>query len=110
ELGRYTDGLTEAQTERQRLRLLKHATPELLAVLPPEHVTRFIDYQNFRIPLRGSDLEIPAGPHIAKALERAREAVFVGEITAEEARSFAQRIAIKYLNREHVSGESDTTR
>src|SRR3982751_2420124 len=72
ELGRYTDALSEAETERQRFRLLKHAAPEMLAVLaasgPAEHVTRFNDYQNFRLPLRRNDLDLPAGPHIAKAL------------------------------------------
>ena len=105
ELGRYSDALAEAETERQRFRLLKHASPELLAVLgPSEHVARFQEYRNFRLPLRGSELEVPVGPHIAKALERTREAVFVGEIAPEEARAFAQRMAIKYLNREHVSG------
>jgi len=105
ESGRYSDALAEAETDRQRFRLLKHACPELLAVLgPSEHVTRFQNYRNFRLALRGSDLEVPVGPHIAKALERTREAVFVGEIAPEEARSFAQRMAIKYLNREHVSG------
>ena len=106
ELGRYSDALAEATTERQRFKLLKHASPELLAVLTSsagEHVARFRDYQNFRIPLRGTDLEVPVGPHIAKALERTREAVFMGEITLDEARSFAQRMAIKYLNREQVS-------
>ena len=107
EIGRYTDALSEAETERQRFRLLKHAAPEMLAVLaasgPAEHVARFHDYQNFRLALRGNDLDLPVGPHIAKALERTREAVFVGEISAEEARAFAQRIAIKYLNREQVS-------
>ena len=107
ELGRYTDALSEAETERQRFRLLKHATPEMLAVLaatgPADQVARFHDYLNFRLALRGNDLDVPMGPHIAKALERTREAVFVGEISAEEARAFAQRMAIKYLNREQVS-------
>ena len=59
----------------------------------PRHVECFVHH----------DLDLPVGPHIAKALERTREAVFVGEISAEEARSFAQRMAIKYLNREQVS-------
>jgi tRNA nucleotidyltransferase (CCA-adding enzyme) len=103
EIARYTDGLTEAATERQRFRLLKHASPELLAVLPAEHVARFNDYRNFRLALRGSELEVPSGPHIARALELTREAVFMGEITPDEARNFARRIAIKYLNREQVS-------
>lgn len=107
ELGRYTDALSESGSERQRFRLLKHASRELLAVLASsgsaEEVSRFHDYQKFRLTLRGSDLEGPLGPHIAKALERTREAVFSGEIAPDEARSFAQRMAIKYLNREQVS-------
>ena len=107
ELGRFTDSLSETTAERQRFRLLKHASPELLAILgstgSEEHVARFHDYQKFRLALRGSDLDVPIGPHIAKALERTREAVFAGEIAPEEARSFAQRMAIKYLNREQVS-------
>ncbi|HYS55350.1 MAG TPA: hypothetical protein VER58_16455 [Thermoanaerobaculia bacterium] len=102
EVARYFDALSEATTERQRFRLLKHASPELQAVLAAigrsEHVTRFQEYRNFRLPLRGSDLDVPVGPHIAKAIERTREAVFVGEITPEEAQAFAQRMAIKYLN------------
>src|SRR5262249_9156100 len=107
EVLRYSDALSEATTERQRFRLLKHASQELLAVLAAigraEHVARFQEYRDFRLPLRGSDLDVPSAPHIAKALERTREAVFVGEIAPEEARAFAQRMAIKYLNREHVS-------
>jgi tRNA nucleotidyltransferase (CCA-adding enzyme) len=107
EIGRYTDALSETESDRQRFRLLKHATPEMLAVLAAsgsaEHIARFHDYQNFRLALRGSELDVPIGPHIAKALERTREAVFVGEISPEEARAFAQRTAIKYLNREQVS-------
>lgn len=106
ELPRFTDGLSEATSDRQRFRLLKHATPEMLSVIAAtspgesEHVARFNAYRGFRIPLRGSDLEVPVGPHIAKALERTREAVFMGEIDPAEARAFAQQMAIKYLNRE----------
>jgi len=106
EIGRYADALGEATTDRQRFKLLKHASPELLAVLaaigPGEHLARFHDYQKFRLDLRGTELEVPLGPHIAKALERTREAVFMGEIGPDEARSFARQMAIKYLNREQV--------
>ncbi len=109
ELARFTDALSEAKSDRQRFRVLKHASPELLGVIaittPDEraHVARFHDYRRFRLPLRGSDLEVPLGPHIAKALERTREAVFMGEIDPEQARAFARQMAIKYLNREQVS-------
>jgi tRNA nucleotidyltransferase (CCA-adding enzyme) len=97
EIARYTDALREAATEQQRFKILKHASPELLALLPPEPVGKFREFQKFQIPLRGSDLEVPSGPHIAKALERTREAVFTGEITPDNARSFAREMAIKYL-------------
>ncbi len=109
ELSRFTDSLSEATSDRQRFRILKHASPELLAVIaaavPDDgpHVARFQNYQRFRLPLRGTELEVPLGPHVAKALERTREAVFMGEIGPEEARSFARQMAIKYLNREQVS-------
>lgn len=102
EPSRYTDSLSEANTDHQRFRLLKRASPELLAVLAdaaPADIDRFRDYQRFQLPLRGTDLEVPLGPHVARALERAREAVFTGEIGADQARSFAREMAIKYLNR-----------
>ena len=66
-------------------------------------MAHFHDYRNFRLSLRGIELEVPLGPHIAKALERTREAVFTGEIDEEQARSFAREMAIKYLNREQVT-------
>ena len=108
ELGRFADALLEAKTERQRLRVLKHASPEMLGVLaatqPAEsrHVERFHEYQNFKLPLRGNDLEMPGGPHVSRALERTREAVFTGEIPAEHAREFARETALRYLKREEA--------
>jgi tRNA nucleotidyltransferase (CCA-adding enzyme) len=98
EVPRYADALTEAATDHQRFKALKLASPELLAILPSEQVSKYREYQNFRIPLKGSDLEVSPGPHIAKALERTREAVFTGEINPEEARTFAREMAIKYLS------------
>ncbi|HEY6843200.1 MAG TPA: hypothetical protein VI391_03470 [Thermoanaerobaculia bacterium] len=97
EIPRYTDALHEAESDQQRFKILKHASPELLALLPAEPVGKFREFQKFQIPLRGSDLEVPSGPHIAKALERTREAVFTGEIAPDNARSFAREMAIKYL-------------
>jgi len=106
EIPRFVDALYEATSDRQRFRLLKTATPETLAVIAaaaPEqqpHVTRYREYREFKLPLRGNDLEVEPGPHVAKALERAREAVFTGEVSADDARGFAREMALKYLNRE----------
>lgn len=106
DLARFEKALSEAATDRQRFRLLKKASPELLTLVgadrPAErdHVSRFQEFQRFKLPLRGNDLEVPGGPHVARALERTREAVFTGEITADQARTFARDLAIQYLSRE----------
>jgi len=102
ELPRFTDALSETSSDRQRFRLFKHASPEMLSILaatvPQEQpsVARFQEFQSFKLPLRGNDLEVPLGPHVARALERTREAVFTGEIEPAEARTFARAMAIKY--------------
>ena len=106
EIARFTDALSEANDDRQRFRALKPATPETLAVIgatAPEqqpHVTRYREYRDFKLALRGNDLDVEPGPHVAKALERAREAVFTGEVGEDQARAFAREMALKYLNRE----------
>lgn len=106
ELPRFGDALAEATSDRQRFRIFKRASPEMLSIvaatLPDEtrHVVRFHEYRKFQLGLRGNDLEVPGGPHIAKALERTREAVFTGEIDPTQARIFAREMAIKYLDRE----------
>jgi len=104
ELPSFSDALIEAKSERQRLRLLRHASPELLSAIAAtqpdrsSEVARFQEFLNFKLPLRGNDLEVPVGPHVARALERTREAVFTGEIPPEQARDFARELAMKYLN------------
>ena len=108
ELSRFTDALSESKSDRQRFRLFKHATPEMLSIVaaavPDEqaNVTRFQEFQSFKLPLRGNDLEVPLGPHVAKALERTREAVFTGEIPQADAKAFAREMAIKYLDSQTV--------
>ena len=72
----------------------------VVAASLPEPVARYHEFRKFELPLRGNDLEVPGGPHIAKALERTREAVFTGEIDPGQARTFAREMAIKYLDRE----------
>jgi tRNA nucleotidyltransferase (CCA-adding enzyme) len=117
ELPRFTDALSEIKSDHQRFRLFKHASPEMLSIVaaavPEEqsNVERFQEFQSFKLPLRGNDLEVPLGPHVAKALERTREAVFTGEIPHEEAKTFAREMAIKYLDSSGqtpvVSGQDD---
>jgi len=103
DLDRFHEALASARSDRQRFRLYKNATPELLSLVArrPEEasrVARFQEFQSFKLPLRGNDLEVPGGPHVAKALERTREAVFNGEIGVDDARTFAREIALKYLS------------
>jgi tRNA nucleotidyltransferase (CCA-adding enzyme) len=116
ELSRFTDALAETTSDHDRFELFKEASPEMLSIIgaavPEEqaNVVRFQEFQSFKLPLRGNDLEVPPGPHVSKALERTREAVFTGEIPSEEARTFAREMAIKYLEISDqlpvVSGES----
>jgi tRNA nucleotidyltransferase (CCA-adding enzyme) len=104
DLERFEEALAGARTERQRFRLYKSATPEMLSLIgaqkPDEapRLARYQEFQTFKLPLRGNDLEVPGGPHVAKALERTREAVFNGEIAVDDARDFARQMAMKYLN------------
>jgi len=103
EVPRFADALADAKSERHRFRVLRHASPEMLSVIAATtpaapSVQRYTEYQSFKLPLRGNDLLVPVGPHIAKALERTREAVFTGEITSDEARDFARDLALRYLN------------
>ncbi|MGZ5431782.1 MAG: CCA tRNA nucleotidyltransferase, partial [Thermoanaerobaculia bacterium] len=99
ELPRVLESLAAAGEDRERFRIYRSVSPEMLALLAAErpeerpNLQRFVEYENFRLPLRGNDLEVPGGPHIARALEQTREAVFTGEIPAEQARSYAKAIA-----------------
>lgn len=104
DLPMFEESLEEAQTDRQRFRLYRSVSREMLSALaanrPEElqHLQRFEEFQHFKLPLRGNDLEMPGGPHVAQALERTREAVFNGEIAAEEARRYAREMALQYLS------------
>src|SRR3954453_12363209 len=117
ELPAFTDALQETTSDHERFEHFKQASPEMLSIvaatIPEEraNVARFQEFQSFKLPLRGNDLEVPPGPHVAKALERTREAVFTGEIPAEEARAFAREMAIGYLEKSEqlsvASGQED---
>jgi tRNA nucleotidyltransferase (CCA-adding enzyme) len=103
DLPRFEDALSGAQSDRHRFRLLKSMSPEMRTIVGTEHpeqaahLDRYEEFQRFKLALRGNDLEVPAGPHIARALERTREAVFTGEIQPDQARDFAKDLAVRYL-------------
>jgi hypothetical protein len=103
ELPRVRDALDQATDEQRRFRLYDDVSPEMLAVIaaqvPQEQarIARWREFREFTIPLRGNELDVPSGPHIAKALERTREAVFNREIDPDEARGYARALAKKYL-------------
>lgn len=109
DLPRFEEALAGAQSDRHRFRLLKSVSPEMRSIVAAahssesSHIARFEEFQRFKLPLRGNDLEVPGGPHVARALERTREAVFTGEIPPDQARTFAREMAIKYLKREQPS-------
>jgi tRNA nucleotidyltransferase/poly(A) polymerase len=102
---RLEEALGAATGERDRFRIYRSVSPEMLTVIASElpeetpFIQRYRDYEKFKLPLRGNDLEVPGGPHVAKALEQTREAVFSGEIAPEEARSYAKQVVRKLLER-----------
>jgi tRNA nucleotidyltransferase (CCA-adding enzyme) len=95
---RLLESLRNDLDERQRFRIYKALSLETRLALGAErpdelpHLRRFEEFQTFQIPVRGTDLEVPGGPHVARAIERTREAVFNGEISADEARTYAKRV------------------
>lgn len=103
DIPRIAEDLTTATTDHDRFRVYERLAPETLSAIAAEqpeeeqHLAHFDEFRRFKLPLRGNDLEVPGGPHVARALERTREAVFNGEIAADEARSYAREMAIKYL-------------
>ena len=103
ELPRVAEWLSQAADDAERFRIYRGVSPEMLVALAAAsreeipNIERFREFERFKLPLRGNDLEVPGGPHVAKALERTREAVWNGEIAPEEARSFAREMAKRYL-------------
>ena len=109
ELPRVLESLAAARDDRERFRICRSASAEMRVAIVAERpseralLQRFREYEQFRLPLRGNDLEVPGGPHVAKALERTREAVFSGEIPADQARTFARAVARRLLEEESQS-------
>lgn len=103
DIPRVEEMLQTVQEDRERFRIYRGLSPEMLTVIGSEcpeevpHITRYRDFEKFRLPLRGNDLEVPGGPHVAQALEQTREAVFSGRIAPEEARTYAREVARRLL-------------
>jgi tRNA nucleotidyltransferase/poly(A) polymerase len=99
EMPRLEESLGNTTSDEDRFSLYRGVSPEMLAVVAAERpeeaplIARWREFENFRLPLRGNDLEVPGGPHIARALEEARQAVWSGQIAPDEARSYARQIA-----------------
>jgi tRNA nucleotidyltransferase/poly(A) polymerase len=110
--GLFTEGarlsrsLDLASTPLDQLRLCAGASLETrviasaLSGAAAETVQRFRDFPDMELEVRGDELGLPYGPHIAKALEAAREAVYLRVIPREEARDFARRVGLQYLKGE----------
>ncbi len=98
--------LTEADSPLEQLRLCAGASDEVNVVAASvssdaaEMIRQFAGYANLALGIRGDELELPPGPHIAKALESTREAVFLGVIPPGEALAFARNIGLQYLSDE----------
>jgi tRNA nucleotidyltransferase (CCA-adding enzyme) len=103
---RLEEALGAASGERDRFRIYRSVSPEMLTVIASEipdettHIQRYRDYEKFKLPLRGNDLEVPGGPHVAQALEETRAAVFSGEIGLEEARTYAKQVVRKLIEKQ----------
>ncbi|HEY0141636.1 MAG TPA: hypothetical protein VGF48_12125 [Thermoanaerobaculia bacterium] len=104
EMPSFEESLDRAADDKQRFKLYRSVSAEMLCAVVAErpeeavHLRRYEEFQNFKLPLRGNDLEVPGGPHVAQALERTREAVWSGEIPPDEARRFAKEMALQYLS------------
>lgn len=104
EMPSFEESLERAADDKQRFKLYRSVSAEMLCAVvaehpeEAEHLRRYEEFQNFKLPLRGNDLEVPGGPHVAQALERTREAVWSGEIPPDEARRFAKEMALQYLS------------
>ncbi|MBV8518061.1 MAG: CCA tRNA nucleotidyltransferase [Acidobacteria bacterium] len=103
EFPRVIESVGAAETDAERFRIYRGVTAEMLTLLAAEragegvHIERFREFEKFKLPLRGNDLEVPGGPHVAQAIERTRVAVWNGEIPPEEARSYARKVAKRLL-------------
>jgi tRNA nucleotidyltransferase (CCA-adding enzyme) len=99
----WAGGLSRDQSPREQFASLRGLTGEALAMLAGMGeqqriaVEAFTACQETKLAFRGGDLGVPPGPHIARAIEETREALYLREVAASEARAFARKLALSYL-------------
>lgn len=99
EIPRILEALRASTDEKDRFRIYRTVSHETVAAIDAEapeqrpNIARFREFDRFQVPLRGNELDVPPGPHVAEALERTRAALFHGEILADEARAYANHEA-----------------
>jgi tRNA nucleotidyltransferase (CCA-adding enzyme) len=99
----WAESLERDQRPREQFASLRALTPEALAMLAgmgkrqQSAVEAFTACQATKLGFRGGDLGVPPGPHIARAIEETREALYLRELTPSEARAFARKLALSYL-------------
>jgi tRNA nucleotidyltransferase/poly(A) polymerase len=93
------EALAGASDDRSRFAIYRKLSPEMLAVVALElpdqipFIQRLQEFARFTVAVRGNDLDVPPGPHVAAALEKTREAVFSGEVPPDQARAYARDAA-----------------
>lgn len=95
--------LHRSDSETDRLAVARDSSDELLiyaaADLPwfAGWFDRLLDFRRLQLPFTGADLGVAPGAHVGVALDRTREAIFLGEVSPGDALVFARATAMKYL-------------
>lgn len=96
--------LVTAPGPRAQFLLCEREPAELLALASIDDqrargiVELFRQYQATEISVRGNELGLPPGPHIAHGLREARFGRWEGTLKAADERAFARTAALQYLN------------
>lgn len=103
-LQRVLEAIGGTRDDAERYIACRSASKELLAVAAADApsiepvIMRYLASIGREIGVRGDQLGVPPGPHVARALDRTRQAIFSGEIAAGDARTFACARALQYLH------------
>lgn len=100
----FIHGLVTAPGPRAQFLICEREPAELLALASTDDqrarriVDAFRQYEATEIGVRGDELELPPGPHIAHGLREARFARWEGTLEAADERLFARNAALQYLS------------
>ncbi|HVT45504.1 MAG TPA: hypothetical protein VMT00_14080 [Thermoanaerobaculia bacterium] len=90
-------------TDRERLPLIRSTPIEaaVVAAALDERAEPFLAslrrYRELGPAVRGDELGVPLGAHVGLALQRTRDAIFLGDIEPSDAVTFARSLALQYL-------------